>query len=84
MGYVFVATPERHALPFLSVALVAASAIFPYRTKRGELSSGAQFFRDFLKLKEVYWHKSARLDYNFWVVGGAIKRFLVVPLVGFL
>jgi sterol desaturase/sphingolipid hydroxylase (fatty acid hydroxylase superfamily) len=73
---------SRLSFLFIAVAFVAAYFAFLHQHKYFDQTKKDQTkdFLRFLKLREVYWHPSAKLDYLYLFINAAINRVILGPL----
>ena len=70
----------RFGVLFLGISYVVAYGLFRYRAQRG--LTEARSFWQFIGGSRVNFHRSALLDYRYYVVRAVLKVALVVPIVG--
>jgi sterol desaturase/sphingolipid hydroxylase (fatty acid hydroxylase superfamily) len=72
----------RFGLLFLGVSYAVAYGLFRWRKRRGLSDAGS--FWQFIGGSRVNLHRSALLDYRYYLVRGIIKVALLLPLLGLL
>ena len=70
----------RFGVLFLGISYAVAYGLFRYRAQRG--LTEARSFWQFIGGSRVNFHRSALLDYRYYVVRAVLKVALVVPIVG--
>ncbi|AYF87600.1 sterol desaturase family protein [Pseudomonas sp. JS3066] len=70
----------RFGVLFLGISYCIAYALFRFRKHRG--LTKANSFWQFIGGRQVYFHRSALLDYRYYFVRGILKVAVVLPIVG--
>jgi sterol desaturase/sphingolipid hydroxylase (fatty acid hydroxylase superfamily) len=70
----------RFGLVFIGISYSVAYGLFRFRKYRG--LTDAHSFWQFIGGSRVYFHRSALLDYRYYLVRGILKVALVLPIVG--
>jgi sterol desaturase/sphingolipid hydroxylase (fatty acid hydroxylase superfamily) len=72
---------------YLLMAILLAGWVFirsPVARREGAIDSSLQGFRQFIRFcfpKNIFWHKSARTDYIFFVINRIAYPWLIAPLI---
>lgn len=72
----------RLGLPFLSISLLIAFCL--YRRQRQPGNSQASDFRAFLGGRSVWWHRSARVDYVYYLLRPLLHLAFIAPIMSWL
>lgn len=77
----FLRGDERFSWPFVGAMLIISFGCFLAYRKGSDQEDAGSFF-SFLRIKDVYLHRSSLLDYRYWILNASLKSLLFVPLFG--
>ncbi|MFP2770922.1 sterol desaturase family protein [Oceanisphaera sp. KMM 10153] len=70
----------RFSVVFLGISYLTALLLYRLRLQDG--TTTATGYWRFIGGREVFWHPSARLDYQYYLVRGVLKLLFVLPVMG--
>lgn len=78
----FSLSTARLSVPFIIISAIVAYLL--YIKKRSQVAEPITFWGDFIKLRSVYLHPSARIDYIWLFVERIVRYTVLLPIYAFL